>query len=73
MYNPLLISLGIAPKVSSATGMHLIRYSQLAASVGYLVFGVLDMQFGILLGVLTAFGAILGMVFVNKLMKKFDR
>lgn len=27
MYNPLLISLNISPKVSSATGMHLIRYS----------------------------------------------
>lgn len=31
------------------------------------------MQYGAFLGVLTAIGAILGMIFVNKMMKKFDR
>ncbi len=73
MYNPIFLSLGVAPKVAAATGMHLIRYSTLSASIGYLVFGTLDLRYGAFLAVLTVIGAILGIVFVNRLVKKLGR
>lgn len=59
--------------MSSATGMHLIRFSTLSASIGYLVFGNLDLKYGAFLGVLTVIGAVLGIVLVNIITNKFKR
>lgn len=41
IFNPLLLALGVPPKVSSATGMYLITFSKIATSALYIVFGQL--------------------------------
>jgi uncharacterized membrane protein YfcA len=37
IYNPVLLSLGVPPKTSSATGMYLVGYSTVAASFVYIL------------------------------------
>lgn len=41
IFNPLLLSMGVPPKVSSATGMYLITFSKIAACLIYFIFGEL--------------------------------
>jgi uncharacterized membrane protein YfcA len=39
VFNPVLISMGVPPKVSSATGKYMIMFSKISASVVYIVYG----------------------------------
>ena len=39
VFNPVLISMGVPPKVSSATGKYMIMFSKASSSVVYLVYG----------------------------------
>ena len=39
IFNPLLLAMGVPPKVSSATGMYLITFSKIATSFLYVLFG----------------------------------
>ena len=42
IFNPLLLKLGVPPKVSSATGMYLIMFSKVASSLIYYLADYLD-------------------------------
>ena len=46
IFNPLLLKLGVPPKVSSATGMYLIMFSKIAACLVYILAGYLDISYG---------------------------
>lgn len=39
IFNPILLALGVPPKVSTATGMYLITFSKFATSFFYIIFG----------------------------------
>ena len=39
IFNPLLLSMGVPPKVSSATGMYLITFSKIVTSIIYFLYG----------------------------------
>jgi len=39
IFNPLLLSMGVPPKVSSATGMYLITFSKIVTTMLYILFG----------------------------------
>ena len=39
IFNPLLISMGVPPKVSSATGMYLVTFSKISACLIYVLSG----------------------------------
>jgi uncharacterized membrane protein YfcA len=41
IFNPLLLSMGVPPIVSSATGMYLITFSKIAACLIYFLVGAL--------------------------------
>jgi uncharacterized membrane protein YfcA len=41
IFNPLLLAMGVPPKVSSATGMYIITFSKIATCVIYLIYGLL--------------------------------
>ncbi len=73
IFNPILLNLGMPAKVSSATGMYMIMYAKLASSITFLVFGLLDIQFGLWIGFWCAIGAMMGLMGVNLMLKKFKR
>jgi len=37
IYNPAMLAMGIPPKVSSATGLHLVTFSKIASTVVYVM------------------------------------
>ena len=45
IFNPMLMSLGVPPKVSSATGMYMITFSKIATCTIYFVNGKLILNF----------------------------
>ena len=73
IFNPYLISMGVPPKVSSATGMYLIMYSKIAACTVYLLAGYLNIEYGLWIAAWSSAGAILGLYGSNWYMKKFNR
>lgn len=73
IFNPLLMSLGVPPKVSSATGMYMITFSKIATCVIYFVNGKLMMDYGLWIAAWSMVGSIIGLYGANIYMAKFDR
>ena len=73
IFNPLLLSMGVPPKVSSATGMYLITFSKIATCVIYFIYGELKMDYGLWIAAWSTIGAILGLKGANWYMEKFGR
>jgi uncharacterized membrane protein YfcA len=73
IFNPLMISMGIPPSVSTATGMYMIMFSTAASSTIYIVYGAMNIQFAIWLSIWSSMGILTGITIVNKLMKKYKR
>lgn len=73
IFNPLLLSMGVPPSVASSTGMYMILFSTAGSSITYLVFGTLNLPFGLWIGVWCAVASLVGLYLLNKVMKKFDR
>lgn len=73
VFNPLLISLGVPPVVSSATGKYMIMYSKISSSIVYLVYGQFDILQGLVLGAANAIGGVVLLYFSNLLVKKLKR
>jgi uncharacterized membrane protein YfcA len=73
IFNPLLLSMGVPPSVSSATGMYMIMYSTAASSSIFIMYKMLDFNFGFWIGVWCCVGTIVGLKIMNSLMKRFDR
>ena len=57
--------MGVPPSVSSATGMYMILYSTAASSSIYIVYSMLDFNFGFWIGVWCAVGTIAGLKVMN--------
>ena len=73
IYNPLLISMGVPPTVSTSTGMYMIMLSSTVSSCLYIMFGRLDISFGLWLGFWTTIGIVFGLKVIKGLMKKYER
>ena len=73
IFNPLLLSMGVPPKVSSATGMYLITFSKIATCFMYILFGELQLDYGIWIALWSCLGAVLGLKGANWYMNKFNR
>jgi uncharacterized membrane protein YfcA len=73
IFNPLLLSMGVPPKVSSATGMYLITFSKVATCTLYFLFGELMMDYALWIAVWSTVGAVIGLKGANWYMQKFDR
>ena len=73
IFNPLLLSMGLPPKVSSATGMYMIIFSTGASTFSYLLNGMLNIGYGVWVGSFCVLGTVTGMMLLEKLMVKFDR
>jgi hypothetical protein len=73
IFNPLMISMGVPPQVSTATGMYMIMCSTAVTSIMYIAYGAMDFQFGVWLSIWSSMGILSGITLVNKLMKKYKR
>lgn len=73
IFNPLLLSMGVPPAVASSTGMYMIMFSTAGSSITYIVFGTLNLPYGLWIGGWCAVASIIGLYFLNKVVKKFDR
>jgi len=73
IFNPLLMSLGVPPKVSSATGMYMITFSKIATCVIYFVNGKLIMDYALWVAAWSMVGSVIGLYGANIYMAKFDR
>lgn len=73
IYNPVQLSLGVAPSVAASTSMFMIMYSASASTVLMLVFGQINVPYVLYLCVSCGIGVILGMYFIGKLLKRWKR
>jgi uncharacterized membrane protein YfcA len=73
IFNPLLMSLGVPPKVATSSGMYMIIFASGATTVSYLFNGLLNIPYSIWLGVFCMIGSCVGMYFMLKLMKYLNR
>lgn len=73
IFNPLLLSLGVPPKVASATGMYMIIFSTGASTFTYLLADMLPVSYGIWVGSFCVLGTIIGMILLDKIMSKLGR
>jgi uncharacterized membrane protein YfcA len=73
IFNPVLLSMGVPPTVSSSTGMYMIIFSTIGSSAIYLIFGLLNIEFALWIGFWTTLGSMMGLFLLNKITSKFNR
>ena len=73
IFNPLMISMGVPPTVSTSTGMYMIMLSTLASSVIYITYEQLNIPYGLWLGFWTSLGILYGLKVIKKLVAKYKR
>jgi uncharacterized membrane protein YfcA len=73
IYNPALLSLGIPPKVSAASGLYLVIFSKIASVLVYFLNDQLDVMYGLWISFWACFGMVLGLVLARWYMKKTGR
>jgi len=73
IFNPLLLSMGVPPKVASATGMYMIIFSTGASTLTYMLNDLLPVSYGIWVGSFCILGTICGMILLKTLMSKLGR
>ena len=73
IFNPLLLSMGLPPKVASASGMYMIMFATGASTMTYILNGMLDVSYGLWVGGFCFLGTFFGMKLLNIVMKKVNR
>ena len=73
IFNPLLLQMGVPPRVSSATGMYLITFSKISTCLLYFMFGLLLMDYALWISLWSSFGGVLGLWAANLYMDKKGR
>ena len=70
IYNPAFLALGVNPRTAGATGMYLVIYSALNATIINWISGLLDLQYGAFLGAWVVVGSLSGMFAADSYVKK---
>lgn len=70
---PLMLEMGVAPVVASATAATMILFTTAAASVSFMVFGLVDWEYAIALFVLGFVCTVIGQAGLNVWMKEAKR
>ena len=73
IYNPALLSLGVHPRVSGATGMYLVLYSTINSCVVNYLNGNLHLEYGIWISFWSCIGSLGGLYFADWYVKKSGR
>ena len=61
IYNPALLTLGVHPKVSGATGMFLVLFSTINTCLVNYLNGFLNIQYGVWISFWSLIGSLIGM------------
>jgi uncharacterized membrane protein YfcA len=70
---PLMLAMGVHPKVSSASSACMILFTSFSATTSFLVFGLLDMEYGLICMILGFVATLAGQIGLFYLMEKFQR
>jgi uncharacterized membrane protein YfcA len=73
IFNPVMISLGVPPMVSSSTSMYMIMYSSAASTIVYLTYGTLDFNFALWLSFWSSVGIMIGISVISNIVKAQKR
>lgn len=73
IYNPALLTLGVHPKVSGATGMFLVLYSTINTCLINYVNDFLDIKYACWISTFSLAGSIIGMLATDKVVKMTGR
>jgi hypothetical protein len=73
IFNPLLLSMGVPPKVASASGMYMIIFATGSSTVAYIINDMLNLDYSLWVGSFNVAGTILGMIALRAVMKKLNR
>jgi uncharacterized membrane protein YfcA len=67
IFNPILLAMGVHPKVVPATAMYMIMFSSFASSVMYLVYGEMDFRYALWVGLICLIGSLVGLYLIRYL------
>jgi uncharacterized membrane protein YfcA len=70
---PLMLAMGVHPKVSSASSACMILFTSFSATTSFLVFGLLDLEYGLVCMLLGFVATLAGQIGLFYLMEKFQR
>jgi uncharacterized membrane protein YfcA len=73
IYNPALLSLGVNPRVASSTGMYLVLFTAINATVVNWVSGTLNFAYSGWIGTWSVIGSIIGFILAEAYVKKSGR
>lgn len=73
IFNPVMISMGVPPLVSTSTGMYMVMYSTGASTVMYLSYGTFNFSFALWLSFWSSVGIMVGVSIVDHLVTKYKR
>lgn len=73
IFNPVLLSMGIPPAVSGATGMYLVMFTTFGSSITYIILKQLELSYAIWTGTWCIMGTYIGMRLLDFMMKRWNR
>ena len=73
IFNPLLLGMGVPPKVASSSGGYMIIFSSAAAVMTYLLADLINLSYGMWVGGFCIVGTLLGMYLLNSLLQRWKR
>jgi uncharacterized membrane protein YfcA len=73
VFNPVLLGLGVRPRVSSATSMYITLFGACSRTLVFLTMGVVDLPYAGLLGCCGVLGIIGGLTLIKGIIAKYDR
>lgn len=73
IFNPLLLGLGVPPKVASSTGMYMMIWSTGASIITMIIQGKLLISYGLWTAFFCVFGSVIGMYLLNNFMRQSGR
>ena len=73
IFNPLLLSVGVPPKVATATGMYMIFFGTAVSTFSYIINQMLNYTYGLFIAFWCILGTYFGMAALERILKKLDR
>lgn len=73
VFNPVLLGIGVRPRVSSATSMYITLFGSISRTSVFLTMGIIDLPYGVLLGGCGVIGIIGGLTLIKNIIAKYER
>ena len=73
LFNPLLLSMGVPPRVSTATGLYLITFSKVITCIVYFIYGQLVIDYSGWIAFVSVIGGLSGVAGANWYINRFNK